>query len=34
MLFALIVKGKIKEKLPSPQKIRSYVLEELGHYSI
>ena len=34
LLFDLISKGKIKEKLPSPQKIRNYVLEELEHYSL
>ena len=34
LLFDIISKGKIKEKLPSPQKIRKYVLEELEHYSL
>jgi nicotinate phosphoribosyltransferase len=34
LLLQLISKGKLKEKLPSPQKIRSYVLEELEHYPL
>ena len=34
MLFTLIVKGKIKEKLHSPQKIRNYVLRELENYGL
>ena len=34
MLSTLIDRGKVKEKLPSPQTIRRYVLEELEHYSI
>ena len=34
MLVDLIVKGKVKEKLPSPQTIRRYVLEELEHVPV
>jgi len=34
LMFHLISKGKIKEKLPSPQKIRHYVLGELENYSL
>jgi nicotinate phosphoribosyltransferase len=34
LLIQIISKGKVKEKLPSPQKIRSYVLEELAHYPL
>lgn len=34
MLVDLIVKGKVKEKLPSPQTIRRSVLEELEHFSV
>lgn len=32
LLFYLISKGKLKEKLPSPQKIRDYVIKELKNY--
>jgi len=34
LLIHLIGKGKVKEKLPSPQKIRHYVLGELENYSL
>ena len=34
LLFDFINKGKIKEKLPSPQKIRDYVIRELENYGI
>jgi nicotinate phosphoribosyltransferase len=34
LLLTCISKGKIKEKLPSPRKIRSYVLRELENYGL
>ena len=34
LLLTYISKGKIKEKLPSPQKIRDYVLRELENYGL
>jgi nicotinate phosphoribosyltransferase len=34
LLFHLLVKGKIKEKHPSPQKIRKYVLGELENWDL
>ena len=34
LLHHLIDKGKLKEKLPSPQKIREYVLKELEKYPL
>ena len=34
LLLPLIEKGKIKEKLPSPQKIRKFVLKELENYNL
>lgn len=34
LLLTYISKGKIKEKLPSPRKIRSYVLRELENYGL
>ena len=34
LLLTYISKGKIKEKLPSPRKIRDYVLRELENYGL
>jgi nicotinate phosphoribosyltransferase len=34
LLVPLMERGKVREKLPSAQKIREYVLRELEHYSL
>ncbi|MEE9504970.1 MAG: nicotinate phosphoribosyltransferase, partial [Thermodesulfobacteriota bacterium] len=34
LLYHLIRKGKVRERLPSPQKIRKYVLRELENYAL